>query len=118
VTPRLRILLLQAAAGGAFVLVALLVWESGLLTPAPRLARTPEAIARGRTVLETRCLHCHATIPLAPRVSGWTPRQAYDAIGRLPALRPAMPPFGGTEQDRRNLAVYLSEIGGGVAPPP
>jgi mono/diheme cytochrome c family protein len=115
VTPRLRNLLLAGLAAGVAAAAA---WEAGLLRPAPRLARTEEAVSRGRAVVAARCLQCHAAIPLAPRVAGWSAERAYDAIGRLPQLRPAMPPFAGSEEERRALAIYLSALGAGAAPPP
>jgi mono/diheme cytochrome c family protein len=105
--------MLAVAARGA----AGLLWGADRLR-SPRLARTPEALARGRAVLAARCLHCHAAIPLAPRVAGWSAERAYDAIGRLPALQPAMPRFAGSEEERRALAIYLSALGAGAAPPP
>ena len=108
-TPPLRNALLGAAALAAAAALA------GILRGPPRLVRTPEAVSRGRAVLAARCLHCHATIPLPPRVAGWSIERAYDAIGRLPQLRPAMPPFAGSEEERRALAAYLSAIGAGEA---
>lgn len=99
------------------LLAATWAFEAGLLRPKPDLRATPEALSLGRKVLEARCLHCHVEIPLAPRVQGWTAERAYEAIGRLPSLRAQMPPFGGTEEERRALAVYLAEIGAGREPP-
>ena len=116
--PRLRKSLLAAlalAASGA----ALVGGGAALLLSAPpHLPVTREAVARGRAVARARCLHCHATIPSAPRVAGWSPLRAYQAIGRLPELRPAMPPFAGSEAERRDLAVYLHALGAGDAPAP
>jgi hypothetical protein len=95
----------------AVALTALWAWKTGYLFPEPSLDPNPLAYRRGEDVLRARCLHCHATIPLAPRVAGWTPEYAYDAIGHLPQLRPAMPPFAGTEQERADLAIYLAVLG-------
>ncbi|BDG04075.1 hypothetical protein AMOR_30710 [Anaeromyxobacter oryzae] len=80
---------------------------------------TPALVARGREVLARRCWGCHREVPLAPRVRGWDVRRAYDAIGRLPELYRAMPPFPGTDEERRALAAYLAELGeaGAVAAP-
>ena len=108
--PRLRNGVLALA---VVTVAAAAAWDAGLLRLTPRLVRTPEAISRGRAVLAARCLHCHGVIPLAPRVAGWSAERAYEAIGRLPSLRPAMPPFAGTEEERRALAVYLSALGAG-----
>jgi mono/diheme cytochrome c family protein len=87
-------------------------WDEGLLRPAPPPLRpTPEALALGQRVLASKCLHCHSAIPLAPRVAGWSAERAYEALGRLPQLYPAMPPFHGSEEERRALAVYLAALG-------
>jgi mono/diheme cytochrome c family protein len=107
-----------SAAGAAAVLLALaFAWDEGLLRRAPPPLRpTPEALALGQRVLENKCLHCHAGIPLAPRVAGWSAERAYEALGRLPKLYPAMPPFHGTEDERRALALYLASLGAGGPP--
>ena len=114
-SPRVRNALLAAAALGTVLAWA---WDEGLLRrpPAP-LRPTPEALALGARVLANKCLHCHSAIPLAPRVAGWSAERAYDAIGRLPQLYPAMPPFHGTDDERRALAAYLAALGAGGAPP-
>ncbi len=70
-------------------------------------------IARGRAVLDERCLICHADIPLRPRVAGWTKDRAYDLLGRLPSLNSAMPDFDGSDDERRALAAYLAALAAG-----
>jgi mono/diheme cytochrome c family protein len=109
----------QAAwyAVAAVFLLALWAWKTGYLWPEPSLDSNPMAIVRGEAVLRARCWNCHEAIPLGPRVAGWTPEYAYDALGHLPELRPAMPPFQGTEQDRADLAIYLSALGRTAARP-
>jgi mono/diheme cytochrome c family protein len=111
VTPRLRN---AAFAMAGLVLAAGWAWDEGLfrfLRAPPKLVGTPAVLALGQSVLERRCLPCHSMIPLEPRVRGWTALRAYEAIGNLPKLRPAMPPFGGTDEERRALAVYLEALG-------
>jgi len=106
-----------ALALAALLLAAGYAWEAGILRPAPPpLVSSPEALALGERVLASRCLHCHAAIPLAPRVAGWTAERAYQALGRLPELYPAMPPFHGTDDERRALAIYLAALGARPAP--
>ncbi len=113
--PRTRNAVLAAA---ALLVAGALAWDAGLLRRAPPpLRATPEALALGAQVLASRCLHCHSEIPLAPRVAGWSPERAYEAIGRLPELYPAMPPFPGSDEERRALAVYLAALGA-TAPQP
>lgn len=110
---------LRTAAYVAAVLALAGVWAwEAVLRPAPALAGTAEAIARGHAVVRARCQRCHAALRLDRRVTGWTVEQAYDALGRLPRLRPGMPAFAGTEDERRDLAVYLAALGAGKAPPP
>ncbi len=110
-SPRTRNAGLAAA---ALLVAAAWAWDAGLLRPAPPpLRATPEALALGERILASRCLHCHAAIPLAPRVAGWSAERAYEALGRLPQLYPAMPRFHGTDDERRALALYLAEIGAG-----
>ncbi len=115
-SPRTRNALLGAAVLAG--LAAAWAWEEGLLRPAPPpLRATPEALALGQRILASRCLHCHSEIPLAPRVAGWSPERAYEALGRLPQLYPAMPPFHGTDDERRALALVLSVLGAGTGTP-
>jgi mono/diheme cytochrome c family protein len=74
----------------------------------------PDRVGRGRGVAR-RCLVCHDSIPLRPRVAGWTEDQLHDALGRLPRFDAAMPAFSGTEDERRDLAAYLAGIAAGGA---
>jgi len=41
-------------------------------------------------------------------------QRAWDAIGRLPEVYAAMPPFRGTPEERRDLALYVAELGAGA----
>ncbi len=110
----------------ALALVAILslaggwAWEAGLFAPPPPpLVETAEAVAEGREVFAYRCVSCHRDVPLAPRVQGWSAERAYQTIGRLPSVpRANMPPFPGTEEDRRALAVFLQALGAGRARQP
>ena len=111
---------LLAVAGLA--LVAAVLDESGWLRPAPApIVVTAELVAAGRTVYLDRCHRCHTDIPLAKRVKDWAPMRAYQAIGHLqevgvaPDKKP-MPTFPGTDEDRRALAAWLSELGAGRVP--
>ena len=81
----------------------------------PPPAPPDQAVASGRQVYERRCITCHRDIPLAPRLAGWTEGLAYRSLGRLPRLVPAMPPFGGDEEERRALAAYLAAVATGRA---
>ncbi len=112
-SPRVRNALLAAA---VLALALAYAWDEGLVRPPPPLQPTPEALALGERVLANKCLHCHSAIPLAPRVAGWSAERAYEALGHLPRLYPAMPPFHGTDDERRALALYLARLGAAAVP--
>ena len=102
------------------VVAAGLAWEAGLFAPSPPpLVESAEAVATGRAVFAFRCTPCHRDVPLERRVAGWSVERAYEVIGRLPTIpRANMPPFQGTEEDRRALAAFLAALGGGRARQP
>jgi mono/diheme cytochrome c family protein len=105
-----------ALAAAIVPLLLAVAWDAGFFASRhPPLPETLEAVAHGRRVFTRRCLHCHQDVGLERRVSGWTAGRAYEAIGRLPDLAPNMPPFQGSEEERRDLAVYLSALGNGRA---
>jgi mono/diheme cytochrome c family protein len=67
----------------------------------------------GAAVFESSCAACHTSDgdwPIAPRVAGRNELQIYDALGRLPELNEMMPPFEGTDEERRALAGYLAAL--------
>jgi mono/diheme cytochrome c family protein/cytochrome bd-type quinol oxidase subunit 1 len=64
----------------------------------------------GVAVFETHCAACHgpeSAWPIEPRLRGRSADELYALIGRLPEVREEMPPFSGTEEDRRALSAYL-----------
>jgi mono/diheme cytochrome c family protein len=112
VAPAFAVAVVIAAAG--------LAWVTGLFAqPPPPLVESAEGVAAGRDVFAFRCTPCHRDVPLERRVAGWSVERAYEVIGRLPTVpRANMPPFQGTEEDRRALAAFLSALGGGRASQP
>src|SRR6266568_553878 len=76
-------------AAAALLVAGGVAWDAGLRPP-PRLEPTAQAIARGRAFVRGHCLHCHAAIP----------------------------PFPGSEDDRRDVASYLAALGAGAAEAP
>jgi mono/diheme cytochrome c family protein/cytochrome bd-type quinol oxidase subunit 1 len=75
----------------------------------------PAVALGGTAVFEQHCSACHgpeAAWPIRDRLRGRTAGDFYDLIGRLPQVREEMPPFSGTEDERRALAQYL----GGLVP--
>jgi len=95
-------------------------WDAGCFDgPPPPLVDSPQAVLAGRAVFAYRCTPCHRDVPLEKRLAGWSPERAYQTIGRLPTVpRANMPPFPGTEADRRVLALFLAALGSGRATQP
>lgn len=98
-------------ASAALAVVAAALIHRGVLDRRGPIVATPEERARGERIFRAWCLHCHSDVPLVRRVAGWSPERAYEAIGRLPQLSAAMPPFRGTDAERRSLAVYVASLG-------
>jgi mono/diheme cytochrome c family protein len=95
---------------------------------APTRRATAAMVSRGEEVARTFCYACHdgdeaprATNPLRPKLrpERWaTPEQAYANIGQLAQLNPSMIlAFEGSEDDRRALAAYVSDLSRRNRPP-
>lgn len=72
-----------------------------------------EVSSLGEEVFEQKCVFCHgpeAAWPMRRIAAGLNTETFYERIGKLPELNPAMPDFTGTEEERRALAVYLSDL--------
>ena len=70
----------------------------------------PAAAADGAAIFESSCAACHGADSewkIEPRVKGKSEEELFDILGRLPERNPMMPPFDGTEAERRALAKYL-----------
>lgn len=78
----------------------------------------------GEEIYKGQCLACH-TIDgwrdkraFADRINGWSEEALDDYIAKLHEARPFMPPFVGTDEERKALAHYLvqtvNEINGGT----
>ncbi|MCM2256519.1 MAG: c-type cytochrome [Vicinamibacteria bacterium] len=77
----------------------------------------PAAAAGGAEVFEANCAACHGAEspwPIAPRLRGRSLAEFYDLIGRLPEVKAEMPPFEGTDAERRALAEHLAALAGKV----
>ncbi|RPJ59171.1 MAG: hypothetical protein EHM23_14975 [Acidobacteria bacterium] len=64
----------------------------------------------GGKVFEQSCADCHLESPDDPLFSRLRQRdetEIYELIGSLNTLNPAMPPFGGTDRERKVLAAWL-----------
>ncbi len=73
----------------------------------------PAAAAAGADVFEQYCAACHSPDsqwPISDRLRGRAAGDFYEMIGRLPQVRDEMPPFAGSEDERRALARYLGGL--------
>jgi mono/diheme cytochrome c family protein len=73
----------------------------------------PAATRGGAEVFEGHCAACHgpeSPWPIAERLRGRGAADLYELIGRLPQVREEMPPFAGSEDERRALAQYLASL--------
>jgi mono/diheme cytochrome c family protein len=73
----------------------------------------PASSAGGGEVFEQHCAACHGPgtpWPISDRLQGRSAGEFYDLIGRLPEVREEMPPFAGTEDERRALARHLGGL--------
>lgn len=72
---------------------------------------TPRVAAiDGAAIFDSHCGACHGADSdwqIEPRVAGKAEDELYDALGRLPELNEMMPPFEGTDAERRALAKFL-----------
>ena len=83
----------------------------------------PAAAHGGAEAFEAHCAACHgpeSPWPISDRLRGRGASDFYDLIGRLPQVREEMPPFAGSEDERRAIAQYLASLAatvpGGGAP--
>jgi cytochrome c553 len=79
---------------------------------------TPEnQIEAGRAVYILQCLSCHEVDgynPIRPLIRGWDEEFLDAQLEKIDTLKGFMPPFMGTEAERRALAKYLATLN----PPP
>ncbi len=72
------------------------------------------AASEGSRVFEESCAACHgpdSPWPMAARLRGRSAPELYELIGRLPEIQEEMPPFMGTDDERRALAEHLAGLG-------
>ena len=73
----------------------------------------PAATSGGAEAFERYCAACHgpeAPWPVTDRLRGRSAAEFYEMIGRLPQVREEMPPFSGSEDERRALAQHLGGL--------
>jgi mono/diheme cytochrome c family protein len=79
--------------------------NAGLEDPAPA--------GDGAAVFEQHCSACHgpeSAWPIGPRLAARAEAELFELLGRLPQVREEMPPFSGSDEERRALAQYLAEL--------
>lgn len=82
-------------------------------------AASPEQ--RGKWVFDAQCVHCHTLDgfnAIKPLVQGWSRPLIDMSLTRLDEMKTFMPPFVGTEAERRDLAGYLDGLDGAETVPP
>jgi mono/diheme cytochrome c family protein len=93
---------------------ALAVYLARLGGDASAGVETHAAAARGPMLFEDNCAICHGADgdwPIGPRVLGKSADEIQALLGRLPELNEVMPPFEGTDEEKRALAEYLAALG-------
>ena len=79
----------------------------------------PAAAGAGAAAFEEHCAACHGAEsewPIGDRLRGRSESDFYELIGRLSQVREEMPPFAGSEEERRALARHLAGLAE-TAPP-
>jgi mono/diheme cytochrome c family protein len=75
-------------------------------------------IEAGKYLYEMECRYCHTidgVNSIKARIKGWSESAIYQRIGSLNSpVTPFMPPFVGTDEERRALAAFLASLS---APP-
>lgn len=75
---------------------------------------SPEAVlARGQEVFRLQCMACHTVDGyngVRALVRGWTPEFTEFQLRHLNRLKGFMPPFAGTDEERRALAAWLASL--------
>jgi mono/diheme cytochrome c family protein len=85
---------------------------AGGATPESLAKAPPAAGAAGPAFFEANCSMCHGAdgeFPLA-RAPRRTADEFYDLLGRLPDVNEMMPPFPGTDAERRAVADHLAVL--------
>jgi mono/diheme cytochrome c family protein len=76
---------------------------------------TPEnKIAAGEALYQMQCRYCHTingVNAIKARIKGWDEKTIYHRLGTLnSAATPFMPPFTGTDEERKALAAFLATL--------
>jgi cytochrome bd-type quinol oxidase subunit 1 len=78
-------------------------------------------LAAGEEVFRLQCRSCHTLRGyngVLPLMAGWDEAYTDYQLSRLSTLKPYMPPFMGTPEERAALAAWLARLAGPPSPPP
>jgi cytochrome bd-type quinol oxidase subunit 1 len=78
-------------------------------------------LAAGKEYFRLQCGSCHAVDGyngIRPLIEGWSQEYTYDQLQHLDTLKEIMPPFLGTDEERRAVAAYLASLNGAKETPP
>ncbi len=79
------------------------------LNPEIKPNRSP--VLSGQTIFEQNCSSCHGQSPddaLFTRTGNLDQAAIYEVIGQLNSLNPDMPPFSGSDEERKALAKWIA----------
>ena len=78
--------------------------------PMGKAADALDPVAKGRAVYNAACLRCHCIEgynAMKPLVKGWSADTMRTLLDKLDEIKPAMPPFPGTDSEKDALTAYL-----------
>ncbi|MCA1732110.1 MAG: c-type cytochrome, partial [Acidobacteria bacterium] len=81
-------------------------------------ATAPETGDAAAELFEESCAMCHgpdSEWPLLERIAGRSETELYEQLGDLEAINEMMPPFEGTDEERRALSAWLATAAAGGA---
>ena len=93
--------------------------QAGILSAAPwalpmgTAAGEMDTVAIGESVFRAACLRCHSVDgynAIRPLVKGWSADTIRDILDKCDEIKPAMPPFPGTDKEKEALTVYLLSL--------
>jgi mono/diheme cytochrome c family protein len=70
-------------------------------------------VEAGEEYFRLQCASCHAVDGyngIRPLVNGWSEEYTFDQLEHLDTLKEIMPPFLGTDEERRAVAAYLASL--------
>ena len=66
--------------------------------------------APGKVLFEGNCSSCHEEKDMAATMQGWDQKQIAETLGTLDQLSEQMTPFAGTEEEKKQLGLFLFSL--------